>query len=74
LETFALAQRDAYGLLPSPGDQGAYMLPLEYIEQASNAEYEQWGWRILFFTSILSSLMGLFVARMCFGSREGPHP
>jgi MFS transporter, MHS family, proline/betaine transporter len=29
----------------------------------SNAEYEQWGWRILFFTSILSSLMGLFVAR-----------
>jgi MFS transporter, MHS family, proline/betaine transporter len=29
----------------------------------SNAEYEQWGWRILFFTSILSVLMGLYVAR-----------
>jgi MFS transporter, MHS family, proline/betaine transporter len=29
----------------------------------TNAEYEQWGWRILFFTSILSSFMGLMVAR-----------
>jgi MFS family permease len=29
----------------------------------SNAEYEQWGWRILFFTSILSSFMGFMVAR-----------
>ena len=40
----------------------------------SNAEYEQWGWRILFFTSILSSLMGLFVARKLEESPEsGPH-
>jgi MFS transporter, MHS family, proline/betaine transporter len=29
----------------------------------STAQYEQWGWRMLFFTGILSSLMGLYVAR-----------
>jgi MFS transporter, MHS family, proline/betaine transporter len=29
----------------------------------SNTDYEQWGWRILFFTSILSSLIGLCIAR-----------
>jgi MFS transporter, MHS family, proline/betaine transporter len=29
----------------------------------TNAEYMAWGWRVLFFTSILSSLMGLYIAR-----------
>jgi hypothetical protein len=34
MEAFALAQRDAYGLLPPPGDQGTYALPPAYTEQA----------------------------------------
>jgi hypothetical protein len=33
MEAFTLAQRDAYGLLPPPGEQGAYSLPPAYIEQ-----------------------------------------
>jgi hypothetical protein len=34
MEAFALARRDAYGLLPRPDDQGRYALPLAYTEQA----------------------------------------
>jgi hypothetical protein len=34
MEAFALARRDAYGLLPPPGDQGSYALPTAYTEQA----------------------------------------
>jgi hypothetical protein len=34
MEAFALAQRDAYGLLPQPADQGTYALPAAYTEQA----------------------------------------
>jgi S1/P1 Nuclease len=34
MEAFALARRDAYGLLPSPGDHGTYTLPPAYTEQA----------------------------------------
>jgi hypothetical protein len=34
MEAFGLAQRDAYGLLPRPGDQGTYALPPAYTEQA----------------------------------------
>jgi hypothetical protein len=34
MEAFALARRDAYGLLPRPGDQGTYALPPAYTEQA----------------------------------------
>jgi hypothetical protein len=34
MEAFALARRDAYGLLPPPGDQGTYALPPAYTEQA----------------------------------------
>jgi S1/P1 Nuclease len=34
LEAFALARRDAYGLLRSPGDHGTYTLPPAYTEQA----------------------------------------
>jgi hypothetical protein len=34
MEAFALARRDAYGLLPPPGDQGTYALPTAYTEQA----------------------------------------
>jgi hypothetical protein len=34
MEAFALARRDAYGLLPRPGDHGAYSLPSAYTEQA----------------------------------------
>ena len=32
--TRSRARSDAYGLLPRPGDQGAYTLPLAYMEQA----------------------------------------
>jgi hypothetical protein len=34
VEAFALARGDAYGLLPRPGDHGAYSLPPAYTEQA----------------------------------------
>ena len=34
MEAFALARRDAYGLLPRPGDYGTYGLPPAYTEQA----------------------------------------
>jgi hypothetical protein len=34
VEAFALAGRDAYGLLPPVGDQGRYALPPAYTEQA----------------------------------------
>jgi hypothetical protein len=34
MEAFALARRDAYGLLPPPGDQGTYALPSAYTDQA----------------------------------------
>jgi hypothetical protein len=34
MEAFALARRDAYGLLPRPGDQGTSSLPTAYAEQA----------------------------------------
>jgi S1/P1 Nuclease len=34
MEAFALARRDAYGLLPPPGDHGTYALPPAYTEQA----------------------------------------
>jgi hypothetical protein len=34
MEAFALARRDAYGLLPLPGDHGMYSLPPAYMEQA----------------------------------------
>jgi hypothetical protein len=34
MEAFALARRDAYGLLPRPGDQSTYTLPPAYMEQA----------------------------------------
>jgi hypothetical protein len=34
LEAFALANRDVYGLLPRPDDQGTYALPPAYTEQA----------------------------------------
>jgi nuclease S1 len=34
MEAFALARRDAYGLLPQPDGQGAYSLPPAYVEQA----------------------------------------
>jgi hypothetical protein len=34
MEAFALARRDAYGLLPRTGDQGTYALPPAYAEQA----------------------------------------
>jgi hypothetical protein len=35
MEAFALARRDAYGLLPQPGDQGTYSLPSAYTGQAA---------------------------------------
>jgi S1/P1 Nuclease len=34
MQAFALARRDAYGLLPPPGDQGTYTLSSAYREQA----------------------------------------
>ena len=34
MEAFALARRDAYGLLPTLGDRGTYSLPPAYTEQA----------------------------------------
>jgi S1/P1 Nuclease len=34
MEAFAIARSDAYGLLPPPGDQGAFTLPPEYTQQA----------------------------------------
>jgi hypothetical protein len=34
MEAFAIARSDAYGLLPPPGDEGAYALPPAYAEQA----------------------------------------
>ena len=34
MEAFALARRDAYGLLPRPGDQSKYTLPPAYTKQA----------------------------------------
>ena len=34
MEAFDLARRDAYGLLPRPGDQGTYALPPAYTKQA----------------------------------------
>jgi nuclease S1 len=34
MEAFAIARSDAYGLLPRPGDQGAFALPPAYVEQA----------------------------------------
>jgi len=34
METFALARRDAYGLLPRPGDQSTYTLSPAYTKQA----------------------------------------
>src|SRR6516162_9675593 len=34
MEVFALARRDAYRLLPRPGDQSTYTLPLAYTKQA----------------------------------------
>jgi S1/P1 Nuclease len=34
MEAFALARRDAYGLLPPPGDHGTYALPPTYRQQA----------------------------------------
>ena len=34
MEAFALARRDAYGLLPRPGDQGTYTLSPAYTDQA----------------------------------------
>jgi hypothetical protein len=34
MEAFALARRDAYGILPSPGNQSAYALPPAYTDQA----------------------------------------
>jgi S1/P1 Nuclease len=34
MEVFELARRDAYGLLPPPGDQGTYALSLAYTEHA----------------------------------------
>jgi hypothetical protein len=34
MEAFALARRDAYGLLPRPGDQSTYTLPPAYTKQA----------------------------------------
>jgi len=34
MEAFALARRDAYGLLTPPGDHGTYSLPSVYGEQA----------------------------------------
>jgi hypothetical protein len=34
MEAFARARRDAYGLLPRPGDQSAYALPPAYTKQA----------------------------------------
>jgi hypothetical protein len=36
MEAFALARRDAYGLLPSPSTQGTYSLPPAYTEQAEH--------------------------------------
>jgi hypothetical protein len=33
-EVFALARRDAYGLLPPSDDHGTYSLPWSYTEQA----------------------------------------
>jgi len=35
MEAFALAQRDAYGLLPPPVDRAIYSLPSAYTEQAT---------------------------------------
>ena len=34
MEAFTLARRDAYGLLPRPGDQSTYTLPPSYTKQA----------------------------------------
>ena len=34
MEAFGLAKRDAYGLLPRPGDQSTYTLPAGYTKQA----------------------------------------
>jgi hypothetical protein len=34
MEAFALARRDAYGLLPPLGNHGTYTLPAAYAEQA----------------------------------------
>jgi len=34
MEAFALARRDAYGLLPEPDDHGTYALSPAYVEQA----------------------------------------
>jgi hypothetical protein len=34
MEAFALARRDAFGLLPRPGDQNTYTLPPTYTKQA----------------------------------------
>jgi hypothetical protein len=34
MEAFALARRDAYGLLPPSGDNGTYLLTSAYTEQA----------------------------------------
>jgi hypothetical protein len=34
MEAFALARRDAFGLLPQLGDQGTYALPPAYTKQA----------------------------------------
>ena len=33
MEALALAQRDAYGLLPPPGDHAVFSLPPAYTEQ-----------------------------------------
>ena len=35
MEAFALARRDAYGLLPPPGDHGVYLLTSPYADQAA---------------------------------------
>jgi hypothetical protein len=35
MEAFALARRDAYGLLPPPVDRAIYSLPSAYTEQAT---------------------------------------
>jgi hypothetical protein len=75
MEAFALARRDAYGLLP-PGDLGTYSLPPAYMEQAARDVALQFSRAGVRLAPILNQALGasLQVRKTCVSSRLSGKP